>query len=398
MRIRKSIDISPPWKLWLFVWGTILFFYSLRIVSFYSNLTLLPLLYVSTSILIFFLLNLFLKYKYKFYRKFDLNLNTLLFLKKLTKKYLVYWLIGNAITIAVQKGFPLLWLFMGSNKTYADFGFPTIQGFLNALYSFSLIIYFLNYYFFKKKSDLYTIIFLLIYPILIINRGLLVLIIFELIGIFFLFNRLKLTQLFRGTLLVFLFIYIFGIIGDLRLGFSTKFLSDMINPKYFTIMTNFPSGFLWTYLYGTVSFNNLATNLSTVHPLYEPYYTISPLLPTVIRNLVYDTNYSTKYSLEMVNNSFNTFTVFANFLKDFGIIGSLVAFIPIQYFSTVVYIKAKRNEVWAIIAYPIIFASVILSVFDNFFTIWFSIFQIILAVYIQKKYHLTMSSSTNNPI
>lgn len=388
MKLYKTIDFSPPWKLWLFVWSTVFGFFALRIVSFYSKPTLISFLYICTSSLVFLLLHLFLNAKYKYRRKYRIHIDngTLSFLKRFAKKYLTFWLLGNTITIVIQKGFPLLWMLLGSSKSYADFGFPTFQGFLNSLYSFSLIIYFLNYYFFNKKSDLIIIILLLFYPIIIMSRGLLVLVIIEIAGVYFLFNKLKLIHIFKGALFVFLFIYIFGMIGDFRLGFNTEFLNNLINPEYTQVFHRLPSGFFWVYLYGTSSFNNLVSNLSTVHPLYKPYYTISPLLPSVLRNIFYDTNYSTRYALEMANNSFNTFTVFANFLKDFGIVGSLIAFIPIQYLSTVVYIKAKRNEIWAILAYPVIFACIILSIFTNYFTVWFSLFQIILAVHIQKKY------------
>lgn len=387
MRINSYIDISPPWKTWTLIWGTIIGLYSLQLVSYYLKVTYLAILYISISTLIFFLQQIILSKVYKLNNRSIIELNqiNLPYLKKEASKFLKLWFWGNIITCILQGGFPLLWILTGSPKSYADYGFPTIQGLLNAIYSLSVIIYTLNFIYYRNRKDLIVILILLIYPIILVSRGLFTAIILELLGVYILHYKIKIKTLIIGILLTFIFIYIFGLVGDFRMGFETEYLNNLINPKYSGIMNALPSGFFWIYLYTTVSFNNLVSNLSTVVPLYYPYYSLASLLPTVIRNLVFDTNYSTKYALEMENNSFNTFTVFANFLKDFGIIGSLIIFSFIQHFSTFVYIKAKKNQIWAILSFPIIFSSIILSVFDNFFTIWFTIFQIILAKYIQTK-------------
>ena len=92
-----------------------------------------------------------------------------------------------------------------------------------------------------------------------------------------------------------------------------------------------------------------------------------------------------KYSMKMSNPVINTFTYFANYIKDFGIVFTLFIVFNLQLLIWDTYVRAKNNNLGAALAYPAFFMALMLSTFADFFANLVVIFQIILAFYVGRR-------------
>ena len=383
---KKSVDFSSPFFTYVVIWSLLLYLYNLKIVSYYIGLNTSTLVLVFGSFITFALAWLIVRIRYRKRGGFQIEKITNIQISRLRiwlNRFLKIWLIGIFITVIIQKGFPLLWMILGVGKTYADFGFSSIHGFLTSLYCFCILGYFLIYLKTKETKYLKTILLLMLYPILAVNRGVFVVVLFELLGLYLLTHKIRYKNIFRVLLLLFSFIYIFGALGDYRLNYKTDFLYGWISEDYKESFDKIPSGFLWSYIYFTAPLDNIVYNIDKIKPLYFPYHSTSSLFPTVIRQIIYeDKGYEDNYSLKMSNPVINTFTYFANYIKDFGKIFTLFIFFNIQLYVYYSYVRAKNNNLGALLVYPVFYMALLLSTFTDYFSSLVIIFQIFLAFYV----------------
>tara|TARA_B110000238_G_scaffold200636_1_gene251545 strand:- start:874 stop:2085 length:1212 start_codon:yes stop_codon:yes gene_type:complete len=389
INIKKGLDLSSPFFIYVSMWSLLLYLYNLRVMDYYIGLNKTTLFLVIGSFITFAFGWLIIRIIFKKRSVFQIDKitsNQTSNLLKWLNKFLKIWLIGMFLTVIIQGGFPLLWMITGVDKSYADFGFASIHGFLTSFYLFSILGYFFVYLKTKQKKYLIIILLLLLYPILAIHRSIMVVVVFEFLGIYLFVKRIQLKNILKVLLLFFAFIYAFGALGDYRLNNKTDFLYDWINDDYKESFEKIPSGFLWGYIYYTASLDNIVYNIDTIKPLYYPYHSTAALFPSVLRRIIYpEQTYEEKYSMKMSNPVINTFTYFANYIKDFGILFTLFIVFNLQLFIWYTYIRAKNNNLGAALAYPAFFMALMLSTFADFFANLVVIFQIILAFYVGRR-------------
>jgi len=381
-----NIDFSNPAKLYFITWYTALFLFWMKICNFYVDVSNELILLISIS----FVALLFQGFIFKiFYRnKKDIIVNKYLEdkISKAIKILFIIFFIGNIITIIIDGGLPFFWYLIGSSKTYDDFGLPTFQGFLNSVYCVMLLCIFFLYSRLRKKNYIAYVYLLLTYPILIMSRGLLVMALLEILGMYIFSKSFDILKLFKLLLLFISFIWIFGVIGDLRLGEKArKSLDLLITTDYIETFETIPSGFFWVYLYSTTSINNLEINIKNNKPVYYPKNSFKSLIPSVIQQLIYKNYGERVYDAEMGNEAFNTFTIYTNYLIDFGYYGAIIIFSIISFFFVWIYYKAKSGNPASYFMYPVFFQVFILSIFSDFILILPVIFQIILIQIIFKN-------------
>lgn len=381
-----NVDFSNPAKLYFITWYSGLFLFWMKICNFYVDVSKELVLLISISLLILLFQSFILKKIYKNKRDIIINKYIENKISKSIKILFIIFFIGNIITIIIDGGLPIIWYLIGSSKTYDDFGLPTFQGFLNSVYGVILIcIFFLNSKF-KKKNYILYISFLLAYPILIMSRGLLVMVLLEILGLYIFSKRFNILKIFKLLLFFISFIWIFGVIGDLRLGEKArKSLDLLITSDYIETFEKIPSGFFWVYLYSTTSINNLEINIKSNKPVYYPKNSFKSLIPSVIQQLIYKDYGERVYDAEMGNEAFNTFTIYTNYLTDFGFYGAIIIFSIIGFFFMWTYYKAKAGNLASYFIYPVFFQGFILSIFSDFILILPVLFQIILIQLIFKN-------------
>jgi len=384
---KLELDLSNPFLIFTAVWLAILFLVYLRLSIHLLEINQGTVILIVTNIftcgVIYFFLSLRFP-KLSTSQQAEIPSELLDCLRGFVKKILQIWFIGTIVNVIASGGLPIFWMISGNtDKDYRDYGVSTFNGLMNAFFMFSLSATFLEYCIRKKKKLLFKIIFLLIWQILLISRGALVWALLQMLGVYLVMHRISLSRLIKVTIACFLVIVLFGFIGDARMGESLygNYMKNMVVDDYKELFEFLPSGFLWIYMYVTAGLNNVIGAIDTVTPSYVPYFSVAGLIPSVVRIFLYN---PTQYQLDLVNESFNVSTFYAGYLSDFGIIGAIVGGVILQFFAVYYYISARRRQVWAILAYAVIFQALVLSVFWDTFAGLVTVVQICLAVYFKK--------------
>jgi oligosaccharide repeat unit polymerase len=284
-------------------------------------------------------------------------------LMQFVRRLLFIWLVGIVVTIIYQGGLPLFWAFNESDQNYIDFGIPTLHGLLNSIYMFSVTALFLDYMVRRNKTSLILSLVLFVWVVLAFARSVLLGVICQSIGIYLLLYGVSTKALLKLVPLVLIVVILFGTIGEYR-GTGNQ-LMDLVEDPYYEAFQRIPSGFLWFYVYLTAPLSNLNHNIDTVQPNYTPYYSIANLFPTVIREKVFTEDFTRADDFVLVNDGLNVSTWYAGYVSDFGAGLSILIVAFIQFVILVFYFHAKRNSVWAIIGYSVLFQCVAFSVFYN---------------------------------
>lgn len=387
------ISLANPLLIYSFLWLTILSLAEARLTT-----NLLPL---SASVLGLVLINIlsfvgiysFLKLLYKNKKvKIAFLLSQTELLYSYSIKLLRIWSIGTLLEIIYSRGVPLQWALMGqTDKNYTDFGIPSFHGVMNALFLFSITSMFLHYLVSHKKQPLKLMLVLLIWPVVMLGRGILLGAIMQLLGVFLQLRSVSHGVLIRLVVVAIVVIIGFGLLGDTRQQENPfAYLVDEEGPG--RVLLNMPSGFLWSYVYATSPISNLSTNIDYIRPTYQPYYSISNLVPTFLRKTIFP-DVELSLSFDLVDSNLNVSTFYMAFIADFGIAGAALAVALLQLICSLIFLAARRKSIWAIIAYSVLFQCIVFSVFYNLFTLLPYISQIILAIAFRLKYRVKEDSS-----
>lgn len=382
------IDLSNPLIMFTSVWCFVLFLTKLKwttqilemnnetLFLVFSNLLSMAVIYFCVSVV-----------SPKCFSPSKNSLNEAACLDAFSKKTFLVWLVGVGINVVYSGGFPMLWLYAGSDKSYPDFGIPSVYGFVNAVYFFTLSARFIVFCIRKKKTDLLKVLSLLCWQILAISRASMVLALVQMLGIYFVFNQTVVKKLFKLGLMLLLVIYFFGVIGDFRNGDSSErtvtFIDSLVDDNAKPLFDKLPSGFVWFYIYLTSSLNNVIGVVVDLQPNYIPHRSVASLLPTVLRDQIYD---PLEPAVDLVTEALNASTFYSGYLSDFGILGAIIGMMLWQFIAVHFYFKARSKQLWVVAAYSALFSPLVLSIFWDYFTSLVIIAQIGIA-FIFKRYY-----------
>ena len=384
-----KINLSHPFILFFLVWALTLFFYSLEITNNILGLNKNTRILLYSFFFIYFFVNIIsnflqrrvhepLIYKLSINSKIEINLFTIII-----NKIFKIWVFFSILEIILFKGVPLISvvIFKNSDVDYAKFGLPTLHGLLNALYYTFMVGNFLVYSLTKQKKYLIKIIIFIFWPILLMSRASFLWVVAEILCVYLLLNKIYLKKFLILCFYVIVFIYLFGVLGDARIGENSSFkTSNFVSTKYENIAEKIPSGFIWVYLYATTPINNIVVQTNQLNPKYDFKSSTAGLIPSVIRSRIY--NEDDKYGFELDSQAFNVSSFFSNFLNDFGIIGTLIIVTILFILSLLIYYKCFTGKLGYIISYSAIFYAILTSIFfDNFLSL-VTIFQITLGIII----------------
>lgn len=386
-----SFNLYNPFVLFGLIWSFAIFLYSIELTNnirgLNQNTTLL--IYSSLIIILFLNFGFFLVRSNK-----SLGIKEIILLnpisvvrqfEKIINRIFKIWAFCSIVEVILFKGLPLISVVIlkNSDLDYSKFGVPTLHGLLNSLYFTFMAGYFIIYYLTNNKKYLVRIVIYILWPILLMSRASLLWVFSELLCIYLLFNKVHFKTLLRLFSFILIFIYLFGIIGDARIGESSSFkTSSFVSPQYEEIAEKIPTGFVWVYLYATTPINNIVTQTTQLNPKYNFKYTTAGLIPSFIRDRIYKED--DKYGFELDNDAFNVSSFYSNYLNDFGIIGAIIIvgllFLQVLAF----YYKCYSGKLGFIVAYPAIFYAIFTSIFfDNFFSL-VTIFQIFVGLIINR--------------
>ena len=261
------------------------------------------------------------------------------------------------VQVIYSKGFPVLWKLTGSDKTYFDFGIPSITG----LY-YGFIITVGAWSLFKKRSILRFV--CLFIAILIISRQVIISIFLE--GILFKLLTLKKNKwkFYRVILvLAVVGIFAFALIGNFRTGEA-----DFLRVAKFKDSTNsIPTAFKWIYSYMCFSvsnFNNLVS--MTSGNVNHGASMINELTPTVLTNMLNIKEVFTDNFLVSLN--FTVSTYMPPIYLDFGVFGICLFTFILGLVSILLFNALQKNKSLRLyLAYCVLTHNILLLFFNNMF-------------------------------
>ena len=368
------IDFSSPPRIFLLVWVLTLVLHRLmlttNIVEQNSETWILIMSIAVTMLVINFDL-----------RKYSSNLIVKLCNTGLSKKSEIFdnilfkfWLVGTLIDIYYSRGIPVFWIITSAGKDYTDFGVPSFHGIVNAAYLFIVTSYFAKYLLVKEKK--YAIYFwlLMLWPVLMLGRGILWGALMQCLGTYVMIRKIKIINILYLFFIALLFVIVFGEIGNFRS--EGNVLLYLITEQ--SIMHVLPDGFLWVYVYITTGINNIFYSYPSLASVGFPFYSILNLVPSAIKNIFgsFELNESL---VQLVDSNLNTSTFLAGYISDFGYLGGVVGTAILAFAARINYRRAKNGNFGYLIGYSIIYQCLIFSPFYDMFFLLPTLFQLLLA-------------------
>jgi oligosaccharide repeat unit polymerase len=298
------------------------------------------------------------------------KINFFKFSRKVNLIFMV-WAFLYLINIFGSGGFPLLWVLQGDPRTYVDFGLPTLGGLVNMLRAFALTACYILFFhsdlsIAKKRNYLYMGVFLIISAFLLeTGRGNGVVLILHPLGLHFLLSNFRIIGLVKWILASLAFLFMLGVVQLLRYADGFEKIMMYAENSGFHDATIIEALMIPSVMYISVPIINTDLNVQLSDVLkFQPYYSLQGLLPTVIRDAIFERG---DYGF-LVNEANNVSSYFIPFIRDFGSLGAFFAVAIILFIAAYCYARARQGSLFFILSYPPIFMSVSLSFFSLFFT------------------------------
>ncbi|MEP6593492.1 MAG: O-antigen polymerase [Acidobacteriota bacterium] len=259
-------------------------------------------------------------------------------------------------------GVPAWWRFSHIDRSYVDFGVPTVSGFANMLRSFLLCLSVLLWLRRRSRTALAVASIVLTSSLLEMARANVVYLLLCGLGVYLVHRRPGAKALALMAGLAIAFVLAFGLAEEYR---SPGGSGGEKILEYPSVLNRLPYGVTSVYLYLTTPVSNLYyAEARGIQPLYAPYYSLELILPTVLRSRLYTAH---DYPIAVRRVSHNATTFYAPLIADFGIVAAGLLVCLLQYVISHVHVRAVRGEPYYQLVYGPLFASVALSFFFNYF-------------------------------
>jgi oligosaccharide repeat unit polymerase len=384
-----NINISNPCVAWCLAWIFVLLLTLIRLTSNIVDVNIGVFVLVFFNVVSAILVLIFFPSSGRFgtaaKNKIVCDLKKTIVLRKVL---IVAWVVGSVVDILYSGGLPVFWSAFGSDKNYTDFGVPSFHGVINSFYLFVVTLFAIDVFVEKKKFPVFLI-FMLLWPVAILGRGILLSALVQIFAVYVVFNSFPLRKIIFVLFIVVLNVIVFGVLGNYR-GTDNPF-QYLVDDGVATAVFDFlPNGFLWFYVYLTAGLNNVSYGLDSFQPLYYPYYSVINLIPSVFR--VDIDGYVLNASLiPLADENLNTSTFYSGYISDFGLFGGVLAGFFLQLIAMYFYRHAKSGHLGAVLGYAVMFECIVFSVFYDLFFLLPYLLQIFMALSIifvstRKKY------------
>tara|TARA_B100000212_G_C27382717_1_gene537832 strand:+ start:512 stop:1807 length:1296 start_codon:yes stop_codon:yes gene_type:complete len=328
-------------------------------------------------------------------------------LSNLAYLFFAFWALIFFITTIIKGGFPSISIFFGNRVIlYNNFNLPTISGLSNlfrilgcSLFGIYFLREFISFRKIKINTKLIIFLFVLFSPlILTLSRGDQSCLLLVFLSTLVAFSEVKLNYKkiilfsFVFILIVIIFICLFAAFQFLRIGSNELLMETLGDLDIYIKGLRFESNikqldFLTKGITGLVSFsfvtyfsgpiNNINLKMIEAPDFNFTFGFLNQIFPSFIRNIVTEKDYGS-----LLIDIFNTSTFLDNYVKSFGVIGSLPSIFLIQFFSVYFYFKAYMGSLYFRIVYPVIFTANFLAYFSDYFTILtFILYPILVLIY-----------------
>jgi oligosaccharide repeat unit polymerase len=273
------------------------------------------------------------------------------------------WIALTVVEVVYSGGFPIVWLLLGSSKTYNVFGLPFIHVFVSSLLSVLALAKLGLYLLRGDRRRLFIPIFQLLWSIVIVSRGVMIIALVQGVVLWICLKEINPKMLLRSAVIFIAAVFLFGYVGDARSGDSDFRGLAVPTANYPDWL---PSGVLWGYVYITSPLGNLVNTSFTSKPSYDVLFphTIYGLFPNPIKDVIYGKDFGLENRGDMVNESLGVSSAYIGPYRDNGYTGIACFSILIGIISA--YFWKKRRMLRGQLLYSIIAECLVLTVFFNF--------------------------------
>ncbi|MBB5057279.1 oligosaccharide repeat unit polymerase [Granulicella aggregans] len=274
------------------------------------------------------------------------------------------WMTISVVEIIFSGGIPIVWLMIGSTKTYVNFGIPSLHGFVNSLILSISLCRFALFLITSDRRHLRVPAFILLWSMLVVTRNLMLVSLIQFLILFVRIRPIRKKTVINVCASLASFVLLFGIIGDYRSG-SSDLIRQWAQPT-----DNYPewlpSGLLWGYIYTSTPINNLIYTSHVFTPLNSITFpnTVSLLFPSLLRNVIYGEQLGDVESGQLVDPTFNVSTGYIGPYQDLGFAGILLFSVATSFFCMRYW---YRNDLKGILIYTVLGQCLVLSLFWNQF-------------------------------
>jgi oligosaccharide repeat unit polymerase len=381
MQERSGLQLSNPALAFVAAWGFTLWLHSLRLTTQLLDMNAATATLVAANMLTAVLLYGPMALRYSEHRPTESNidLGDLAVLQRWTRQLTKVWALGSAVEIVVARGLPILWIITGDGRSYAEFGIPMFHGLMQAIFMFILTGFFLEGMMTRDRGCFVRVAILMLWPVVQLSRGSMMWTVLELTAVWLLLRPARLRQIVVAAIAGLAVITVFGFIGDIRSEYTSAVILLAATDRGKEVFSVLPSAFVWVYMYVTTPINNIVGGITRVVPTFVPVNTMTFLLPSTLRAALFPRDPGAHSPLGLVDDAFNTSTIYVGFLADWGYLGAIVGIATMQGIASYLHVIARRGTLWGIMAYAAIFQAVVLSIFADSFTTLVTFAQIVLA-------------------
>ncbi|MGZ3764756.1 MAG: O-antigen polymerase [Mucilaginibacter sp.] len=311
--------------------------------------------------------------------------------------------IGYMLNFAYARQIPLISIANNGDIDYREFGIPTFYVILATFTSFFTVYLFKCYLVEKKKQYLFLCIFLFAFPILVFNRGAVLL---NLSSIFFLYlfsyKKSKIKIYLKLLVIVFIVLMGFGLLGNLRTSNQidknqTQDLNEIMlnlgDAKPAFVNSSIPKAYFWSYLYISSPLANLQANIN----LQKPNYSISSGLQYINSELNFDfisKRIFSAFKLEKPENIqiapfLTVSTVYSTSYTYLGWWGMSITFLFLMAITFLYLVVMKQQNPYFSTGLAILNTFLLFCIFDNMFSFSGLSFQLVYPILFSLKFKKT---------
>ena len=346
----KEKNILNPCFIFNFIWLITLSLYELKLSHIQQDLSDRTIFIFWVCVLCFnitiFLLELV---KFPMFRQKILKKNYAK--RRYFAKYVVLWIF--LLEIIYSGGFPLIWKIFGINKTYFDFGIPSLHGAWCGLVVCKWLYLGICSIVISRQIMMSIIIEGFIYALYVKNiriRN----------------EKFDSRKRIKGKFIIFLFaiiIFVFTLIGNFRSGSAV--MDRVFRAKQEYVLLSSSSKWIYSYMTFSISnFNNLVS--MTQGSINNGASMLRAFLPTVVLRIFrIKPNFSYRY---IVSKNYTVSTYLPDIYLDFGITGIGIFNIIMGLVGYILYKNIKKAKTTRrILLYSVYAHNIILLFFTNFF-------------------------------
>jgi len=352
-----------PFYLYVISFLVIVIIYQLGWSSLYPKLTIwLIVFFIITAISSLFLGGTIDKYNPIQYKKATGNTSS--------KRVILGIYILLACEFIYNKGIPLLMVFKNPSYDYIEFGIPTLHPILVTFTSFYTVYVFHVVLSEKKKRDLIKLIILLVFPILIYNRGMLMISLVSGLMVYLMsIKKIKYKIFAYITVLVLILLFLFGVLGNYRLtgGSSNEYFLEVAEATESFKDSRIPEEYFWSYIYITSPLANLQNNINENKPehLRVKDFFLTELIPDFVSKRIAGVFHAERGEISQIAGFLNVGTIYSRSYSLLGWFGIYLMYFFIAGFVLLYIIILKRSNKYYVTGIAILNTFIIFNSFTN---------------------------------